>query len=136
MWNREIKDDIGDLFARRQAKRRVGGGKIDVFFICSSCFLASATDVTLRDDNFKHRWRVVQFRRKSLAVTLIGKSGFRLHARCAMPRTGASRTIINCTCARALWAAELRKFSNCRRLNVYRGTECKIFMLYIYVYVT
>lgn len=48
------------------------------------------------------------------AVALTGKSGFRVHARCAMPRTGASRTIINCTCARALWAAELRKFSNCR----------------------
>lgn len=77
---------------------------------------------------------VVQFRRKSLAVALTGKSGFRVHARCAMLQTGASHTIINCMCARAQWAAELRKFSNCRWPNVYRGIECKIFMLYKYTY--
>lgn len=46
------------------------------------------------------------------AVALTGKSGFRVHTRCATP-TGASRMIIN-RARTARWAAELRKFSNCR----------------------
>lgn len=137
MWDRETKDDIGDLFVRRQIKQREGRreeGERWLFFPFILVFwrplpMLRYVTTILNNDGASSNSVV-----SHLAVTLTGKSGFRLHARCAMPRTGASRTIINCTCARALWAAELRKFGNCRRLNVYRGTECKIFMLYMYTW--
>ena len=122
------RNDINDLFARRKLN---GKEERCFLFVLLVFFLGSASDVTLVTVILNHDGVASSFVVSHFAVALTGKSGFRVHARCAIPRTGASRKIINCTCARALWAAELRKFSNCPRPNVYRNVPNAKYLCYI-----
>jgi len=126
---RDAEDDSSDLFARW----KWSGGKGGTFLRPCFFFLASTTNVTLRDGDFKRRRRGVQFRRKSLCGRLNRKIRFS-SARALRNAADGSFSHDNKLHVRA-GAAELRKFSNCRRPNLYREcTECKIFMLRMCTY--
>ena len=98
------RNDISDLFTRRKLD---GKEERRFLFFLLVFFLASATDVTLRDGDFKSRRRGVQFRRKSLCGRLNRKIRF--------------------SSARALRNTADRSFSQDNKLHVRAGiVGCRV----------